>query len=107
METGHKSDWLDYTKKIHDEKYDLLKKHYEEWAKYRTDHIRDMENIKDLDKLFTDSLNKAISLHKKQKAEWRTLCEKHYSEAKQIDKKHSQQLSNFLGEAKDKKAKAE
>ena len=101
MELQHKNDWFDHMKRLHDTKFDLMKKNFKEWVAYSNQNSRDWQNSTDCspynkDVIFTDHLNRAITLHKKQNAQWKNLCEKLHREALNIQRKHEKELSGAI-----------
>jgi hypothetical protein len=100
MELYHKTDWFDHMKRIHDTKYDLLKKQTKDWVAYSNENSRDWQNntncLEDAkDVIFARHLEKAIILHKKHNAQFKNLCDKLHREALAIEKRHEQELSRF------------
>jgi len=107
MEMGHKADWFDHMKKIHDNKYDLLKQTHADWVAYRNQNSRNWQDNTDCsagkkDAIFTDHLNRAVELHRKHIDQFKNLSEAQNKEALQIQARHSKELDDFMGVSKQK-----
>ena len=112
LKASQQSDWFDYMKRVHDNKYDLLKQIHTDWASYQNQNSRDWQNntncsSEQKDKIFTDQLDRAVTLYRNNMEQFKKLCENERNEAQQIQERHEEALDSFLGEPKSKKAAAE
>lgn len=101
MEKFHKDDWFYFTKSIHNAKYDMLRRDHDEWVDFGIQNLMELKNTKDFsaetkNELFENQLKKAIALHKKQLADWKSFCEKNQIKGKELRKKHAAQLNAFI-----------
>ncbi len=106
MEKGHKAEWLEHMKKLHNDKYNLLIEIHNEWFDYGNENTRAWENNTDWslegkEKIFANELERAVELHKKHLEQWKNLREQHREEALEIHARHEKELEDFLAPAKE------
>ncbi|HVX01328.1 MAG TPA: hypothetical protein VHA52_12970 [Candidatus Babeliaceae bacterium] len=102
MEKGHKADWFDYMKKVHDNKYDLLKKTHADWTDYQNQNSQEWQKSTDFspakkDTIFTGQLNRAVALHRKHMNQFKKMCDDQQKEAVKIQARHEKELNAFMG----------
>jgi len=95
MEKSHKSDWFKFAKEVHDEKYDLLRKHHDECANLHIKKVSKLRNNGCTEAFIDEQLNKMIELHEKQCEEWRHLAEKLEKKRRDLGNRHNDELMKF------------
>jgi hypothetical protein len=104
MEKGHKDDWFNYMKQVHNEKYNLLKKIHGDWVNFGTQAIRTDYSLSDCspaskDALYAARLKEAVNLHVSHNAKFKALCQSQHDKALEIAARHEQDLAPYIAMA--------
>lgn len=98
MEKGHKEDWLNFAKKKHEEKYDLLIKHHDEMFDSHIEHVKQMAEMNGFSSrqdAINSKLQDMISMHETHMQEWKTMCDNDRAEAEALYTRHKTELDAF------------
>jgi hypothetical protein len=98
MEKGHKAAWLIFVQSKQDKKYDLLIKHSNEWFDFginKLNKVKNLTSFAELGTLLRTELTDAISLHRKQREDWKSLCEQEYKAGLDLYNKQEAELQKF------------
>lgn len=103
MELGHKNDWFEHMRKLHDAKYDLMEQTHREWVAYSNRNSSDWEHNFDCsqaskDEIFRDQLDRAITLHRANSTKFKKMHEELHAEALAIHARHEKELNTFSKE---------
>lgn len=99
-ESKHKEDWLNFIKKQHDKKIDLVISQMKDWvalSNKNIEHLGSKESITkdELNTLFSDKLDAAIKLQKQHTEQWKKLMKDAEQQAKELSEKNDKELMNF------------
>jgi hypothetical protein len=95
MEKGHKDRWLDFAKKVHDDKFNLLKKHHDQWTDLHVRHLKMLKNNIITKDVLEGKLQDMISLHENQIGDWKQWHDNMNKNAMNTAHKNSQELEKF------------
>lgn len=95
MESHHKSEWLEFANKNHNNKLNMINQQQKDWTGFGINKIGQLKQNGNNEAVFAQSLNKAIALHKKHKEQWKKWSEEMYRDAKKLAEKHDRELDTF------------
>jgi hypothetical protein len=95
MEKGHKKAWINYAKKHHEAKYDLLKRHSDDWSNLRHHSLEALKTEGLSLEHLVSKLKHKVALHERHVEEWREMCQHFENKAKEIYHKNKKELEEF------------
>lgn len=99
---GMKESWLTYDRDFHNDKYNLLIEHHDQWFDHGIATLKKLEGEKteaQKQAIFQNAEQDAVNILNKQSNDWKQLCDKYHDKAVKQGEKYQKELQDLARKA--------